>query len=64
MKTKGTFNAATALYFDFLEPTLSSKLPTSVDVKKLILEYKKFLIKVVVPMVPVTSENMLCMCVH
>ena len=44
MKTEGTFNAATALYFDFLEPTLSSKLPTSVDVKKLIQEYKKFLV--------------------
>ena len=44
VKTKGTIDAAMALDLGFLVPILSSKLPTSVDIKKLIDEYKKFLV--------------------
>jgi len=44
VKVKGTLDTAMALDLDFLVPTLSSKLPSSVEIKPLIDEYKKFMV--------------------
>ena len=54
VEMKNVIDAAMALDLDFLAPTLSSKLPPSVDIKQLIAEYKKFLV------IKVTSKDTQC----